>query len=595
MTEINLLPPPKNVEHLGGSVSLASLFPKYRDSPELSGRSVESYRILINRDECTVEFGGEAGAYYARKTLEQLERTCGESIPCMVIEDWPDYPVRGLYHDITRGKVPTLETLKHLADICSQYKLNQLHLYIEHTYAYEAFPNVWQDADPLTKEEILELDTYCRERHIELVPSFTTFGHFYPFIHTKRFQHLNELEREVSGEPFNWWDRMQHYTLDCQNPESIELIRTLIEEVRPLFSSNKFNICADETFDLGKGKNKELAERVGKGRLYLDFVSQVIKIVQSVGSTPMMWADIVGKNVDLLPEVPHDVIFLDWSYNSDLKGSIADALATHGCTFYVCSGTSSWNRFLPDYANAHENICKLAKRGKEHGACGHLVTDWGDFGHIAPLALSFPGLILAATVSWDTDSADQPREVLEADISRISFGDETGRLLTQLREASEASLPIWRSLAFWKQPRSYDMPDSWFDSVSGLPDMFFSHDFRSHKHALEQLMAAKPELQQCLKNARMPDALAKEEILFALDISVACEELALCLFDYAGRNGDNQATPDPVECAGKWRELESRFGEVWHARNKPSEYREIAKVIQAIVSELESMPKKTKE
>ena len=48
---------------------------------------------------------------------------------------------------------------------------------------------------------------------------------------------------------------MAHYTLDASAPESLEFVRQMIDEFIPLFTSNKFNICCDETFDLGKGKN----------------------------------------------------------------------------------------------------------------------------------------------------------------------------------------------------------------------------------------------------------------------------------------------------------------------------------------------------
>ena len=35
----------------------------------------------------------------------------------------------------------------------------------------------WREDTPLTAQEIMELDDYCAARHIELVPSLSTFGH----------------------------------------------------------------------------------------------------------------------------------------------------------------------------------------------------------------------------------------------------------------------------------------------------------------------------------------------------------------------------------------------------------------------------------
>ena len=47
---------------------------------------------------------------------------------------------------------------------------------------------------------------------------------------------------------------MAHHTLNVTNEDSIKLVGNMLEQFIPLFSSNKFNICCDETFDLGKRK-----------------------------------------------------------------------------------------------------------------------------------------------------------------------------------------------------------------------------------------------------------------------------------------------------------------------------------------------------
>ncbi len=546
----------------------------------------QGYRLRIENGRCRAESGDAAGAFYAERTLEQLRQSSGDTVPELVIEDAPDYPVRGLYHDVTRGKVPTLATLRHLADICAAYKLNQLQLYIEHTYAYQAFPEIWQEADPLTADEIRALDAYCRERHIELVPSFTTFGHFYPFIHTPRFQHLNELERNVADEPFNWYDRMGHYTLDCRNPESVELVETLISEVRPLFSSDKFNLCADETFDLGKGKNRAAAAEQGVGRLYLDFVNQTIRVIKDYGATPMMWADIVGKHPELAEELEPGVILLDWAYNADLSGSHGPLMQRSGRPFYVCSGTSSWNTFIPDYSNATQNIKALAADGHARGAVGHLVTDWGDFGHICPLVLSYPGIALAAACSWNRSETSADNEEQERAMSRLLFNDTSGRLCTLLHQIADASFSIWRSLAFWQQPRSFDMPGDWFDSASGLPDMFFWKSADEHAKALARLEPLRTEVEALLEQNPPPSPEDAQDIRLALRAVSCCHQLGLFLHDRAGRNPQGYACPEASVLAREIAELDEQFESVWLARNKRSEFDAIRQVLRSIIQDI---------
>jgi hypothetical protein len=45
--------------------------------------------------------------------------------------------------------------------------------------------------------------------------------------------------------------------------------------------------------------------------------------------------------------------------------------------FYVCPGTSSWNSFAGRTQNMIENIRRAAMSGRDNGALGFLLTDWG--------------------------------------------------------------------------------------------------------------------------------------------------------------------------------------------------------------------------
>lgn len=126
----------------------------------------EEYKLNI-KDKYIEIIGGESsGIYYGIQTLIQILKQDGIKLRGVNIEDSPYFKNRGYFADITRGKVPTLETLKKLADKLSFYKVNQMQLYIEHTFAFEEMSEVWRDKDPITAEEILILDEYCKNRHI---------------------------------------------------------------------------------------------------------------------------------------------------------------------------------------------------------------------------------------------------------------------------------------------------------------------------------------------------------------------------------------------------------------------------------------------
>lgn len=573
---MDLLPPPRLLRPRPGRCA----FPRrIRRLLESSGRpEPEAYQLIIAQDGVTLRAATTAGLAHAARTLAQIRLISHpRSLPCLEILDWPVFPVRGFYHDVTRGKVPTLKTLLDLAETCARFKINQLQLYIEHTYAFRNHPEVWAGADPLTAEEIRALDQRCAELHIDLVPSFSTFGHFHTWI-ARKFPELNELEHDVSRDPFNWWDRMAHSTLDCQNPRSIQLVREIISEVRPLFRSRFFNICADETFDLGKGRNKALAERLGVGRLYVDFLKKIIAIVHDHHAIPMFWADIIGQHPGLLTEIPPDAIALDWDYSPELMNTKATFLAKAGRPFYVCPGTSGWNTGLPDYARAHRNITRFARLGHRHGATGLLNTDWGDYGHINALGLSFPGLILGASAAWHPSSPALHRTAFERSASRLIFGDSTGRLLGLLRRAASATRATWMMTAWTQQPRSRDFPDDWFHQPTGLPNGMFKHSARAHAAALHSIRTIERKVLRLLPRCKPPDRLIPAEIRCAFRLIKALESFHLLAHHRAGRARSCSACPRAT--AREILVLDRDLARIWLKRNKPSELHHVRTVLQ---------------
>ena len=132
------------------------------------------YTLVVNNESLTVSAASETLLLNGVQTAIQLVQRDGFNQIGVEIEDWADLRDRGYYFDVSRGRVPTLETLKKQVDLLVRYKLNQFQLYIEHTFLFEELSEAWRDETPLTAEDILELDKYCLDRHVELVPSLST-------------------------------------------------------------------------------------------------------------------------------------------------------------------------------------------------------------------------------------------------------------------------------------------------------------------------------------------------------------------------------------------------------------------------------------
>ena len=390
------------------------------------------------------------------QTLRQLIRQNGAVLPVLQIEDAPAYRIRGYYLDATRGRVPTLAWLKQWADKLCLYKYNQLQLYIEHTFAFDDMSETWRGSSPLTPADILEFDQYCANLGIELVPSVSTFGHQYVAMRTQELRELGEFP-EDADRPFSFIERMRHHTLNVADDRAFAFSTQLVDSYLQLFRTKRFNICADETFDLGKGQSKQEAQRVGVATLYATYVGKLCEHLSQQGHEPMFWGDIAIEMPEILETLPNNVTLLNWQYDPEATDEKIQLVAKAGAKQIVCPAVWGWNALLPRIDDAWNNIARIARYGIDCGAEGMLVTDWGDFGHVNDPRMAVPGMIFGAQYAWnpagdttesivkDTDENSAENDLL-ARISRVEYGDCSARFVALLRSASAQAVFTWREL-----------------------------------------------------------------------------------------------------------------------------------------------------
>lgn len=388
----------------------------------------EGYHLCINKTSVTVRGDSLAGLFYGIQTLRQIIRGTLGTVPCVEIEDAPDMQYRGFYQDISRGRVPTVEASKRLIDMLAYYKQNSFQMYIEHAFLFDEYLDIARADNTITAAEILELDEYCYENFIDFVPSLSTFGHLYRLLDSPKWREYCELET-YQPDPVPWHDAMVHHTIDPSNPESFQLIAGMIDQYAALFRSRYFNICCDETFDLGKGRN------AGKntGALYLEFTRKLIDHVQSLGKTVMMWGDIVLRHPEILDSFPKDVIMLNWSYVSNPDEQNAARFREAGHRQLLCPGTSCWNQMSEIVPYAEKNIIAMIRAGHENQAMGSLNTAWGDYGHTASINTTLYGMVLSAAYSWNKNE-QVPSKEFDLRVSDLVYSDPTGKAVELLRE-----------------------------------------------------------------------------------------------------------------------------------------------------------------
>lgn len=414
---------PRREEQTAGTLHLAL---GALDTPE-----PEAYTLRVEASGISLLASRPVGLFRGLMTLAQWIRIhSGPELPAelpgLLIEDAPALLHRGVVLDISRDRVPTMRTLYVLVDRLAEWKVNQLQLYTEHTFAYHGHGDVWASASPMTGEEIESLDRFCRERFIELVPNQNSFGHFHRWLKWPRYRPLAECPEGLEH-PFS--DVREPFSLCPTDPHAIDLLADLYDQLLPHFTSRLFNVGLDETFDLGAGRSADACRERGTEAVYLDYLRAVHGLVEERGHRMQFWGDIILANPgdSEPPSLPENSIPLAWGYEADhpFDRDLA-RLRASGLDFYACPGTSSWNSLAGRTSNALDNLKNACQAADRHGADGVLVTDWGDNGHLQPPPVSYCGLLAGACRAWNPDHELAHDDSFEAALQQHAFPHVAG-------------------------------------------------------------------------------------------------------------------------------------------------------------------------
>lgn len=226
----DLLPRPKQITVGKGTVSSPRVKVRFvKAIPGVERNIEEAYRLRVSRRSVRIEAVSEHGVWNARQTLAQLADEDG-NLPCCTITDWPSFRIRGFMQDVGRRFI-SLDELKLEIDNLAKFKINVFHWHLTENQAWrleiKAFPQltapehaVRQPGGCYTQAEARELDAYCRERQVTLIPEIDLPGHSAAF------------ERAMG--------------FGMQTPEGKAALKKIFDEVCALFTGPYIHIGSDE-------------------------------------------------------------------------------------------------------------------------------------------------------------------------------------------------------------------------------------------------------------------------------------------------------------------------------------------------------------
>ncbi len=286
--------------------------------------------------------------------------------------------VRGFHLDL-RIQPMKMSALREFARELHEKGINTLIMEWEATFPYASHPII-SNKYAYSKSAVDSFVRFCGQLGIDVIPLQQSFGHVEYILRNYRYKELREDQ--------------ENYSQVCPMKADLdrELFTQLFTEMAASHPSKYFHIGGDETYLLGHCPLcKAKAEKVGKSRLYIDYIRMLCEIVISLGKKPVLWADIALKYPEAIKELPKGTIFVDWNYGWDMNrfGDHANLVNSGYEIWGACSMRSHPdNYFLTVWPKHFQNIRDFLPAARASGYTGMIMTSWSTSGQYNTLSES---------------------------------------------------------------------------------------------------------------------------------------------------------------------------------------------------------------
>ncbi len=262
----------------------------------------QAYRLEIEPGLVIITGNSEVGLFYGVQSFLQLLKPLNNgtfTLPEGEISDWPDLELRMLHWD-TKHHQDRIKTLKRYLDQSAYFKANAVAFEIEDKFENPSFPIIGAPG-AFTKEEMIELTSYARERFIQLVPMVQAPSHMaYVLKHTE-FAHLQS-------------DGSNYQICMCEE-EAIQLIFDLYQDMIDATPGvDYFIVSTDEIYFAGicEKCEKEFNDQ-NRSQAWVDFVNRANDFMLERGRKMISWIEfpLLPEDIHKLPSTMIDGVISD--------------------------------------------------------------------------------------------------------------------------------------------------------------------------------------------------------------------------------------------------------------------------------------------
>jgi hexosaminidase len=397
----------------------------------------EGYFLDVRPDGIAIIAESEKGVFYGAMSLLQILRRDKRSLYAegVTITDYPSLRVRGISDDISRGQVSTLENFKKIIRFCARYKLNVYSPYIEDMFQFSGHPEIGKNRGALTHDECRELDAYAKQYFVELIPVFETLGHWENIL--------------IQPDYITYAEFPGAHTVNVSDERVYALLDEMIGELASCFSSEYFNMAADESWDVGLGVNRERVAKSDLATVHAEHYKRVVAILKKYHKKPIMYGDVILNNPTILEKIPKDITIVDWHYGAELSYPSPQVFSKAGFPFIVSPAVWNFTTAFPAYVNTFVNIQNLNRDGMENGSIGLLTSTWGDYGSEDLREFNYYGY------AWTSECAWNPPQARAVDFNKAFFADYYGTKGREMQTVYDyLSMPsnLYNFHELWRSP-----------------------------------------------------------------------------------------------------------------------------------------------
>ena len=280
--------------------------------------------------------------------------------------------IRGIQLDLAR-QMETPAFLRDYIDFIAENHYNTLLLYLEWRIRTRTF-DIGEE-EGYSAAELRGIIDYAAARGITVIPGLATLGHAELLLRQEKFASFSELREGITG---RFGDTFSS-DLCPSLPEVREFLKSYLTDVAEIFSQAPFfHVGGDEVFDMARCSlcRRKAPDLRGEAALYLEHIRFIHQLTARLGKRMMMWDDMFEFYPDILPEMPRDIIMVNWQYQSNVSG-----YRGHFCNCCFHESLERYDAFGFDYLAAPADFCwNNVDTSTAHAAgfhpMGFLLTSW---------------------------------------------------------------------------------------------------------------------------------------------------------------------------------------------------------------------------